>query len=297
MNSTLDTIATYIYDILRTNGATTDLPALQPAFVYRLISNANNEYLRAHRKNGGSEPIAQFKDAGFTLSSETVISSDITTASTSIAVDDLSKFDTSGAFCIWDNNMPDIGFYTGVTAGVGDAGTLTGVTDIGFNHSADCAIHKLYKLPSDFRTFRPSDSYGDGIRFNGIPMRYAEGLPLLGYFSMKENGDDKYLWMPRFASGKISVNYEKEPASLTQPTDTIDVPPEFEMFCVWRVVQILCIPKGDADQLYQIASAEAAKELKDSLMNRNISKYARVKQFNRLRRRPFDFTLYVSQPR
>jgi hypothetical protein len=280
---------------MRTNRSSTDLPALQDSFVYSLIDMANREYLRAFRRGSGSEPLTSSADTGFSLVTDTTLNAAVATTDVTITLTDTTNASsTGGCAVIWENSMtPDVIFYTGKSAT-----QLTGVTGIGFAHSTSTPIQFLYKLPTDFATFRPAELYGDGVQLNGIPMRFREGPPYFGYFSMVDNGDaGRFLWLSRGSSGKCSVLYEKNATTITQSTDIPDCPVDFEWFLVWKAVQYICLPEGDSGELYMIATNEASRILKDALALKDIGKYARARQFPRLRRRQYDPALFLSLPR
>lgn len=279
---------------MRTNGSSTDLPALQDTHIYALIDMANREYLRAFRRGAGSEPLTSSQDTGFSLVTDTTLNAAVATTDTKISLTDTTNASsTGGCIVIWENNMtPDVIFYTGKTAT-----QLTGVTGIGFSHLTAMPVQFLYQLPTDFYTFRPAELYGDGVQLNDIPMRFREGPPYFGYFSMIDTGTNRYLWLYRGSSGKCSVLYEKVATTIASSGDTVDVPVDFEWFLIWKVIQYACLPKGDASELYQVAQKEAGRILRDALMLKDIGKYARGRQFPRLRRRQYDPALFLSFPR
>ncbi len=297
MAYTANDVIGFIGNIMRTNTSSTDLPALQQAFLITLISDSNLRWARMFRKGGGAEPLVFMRETGFTLASETQVSNaaGVLTTDVTVTVQTTAGFGTSiaEAAVFYDQFMPDIFYYTGLTAT-----TFTGVTGIGFAHPQNTIVGPLYKLPSDFKTFRPAELYGDGIQLNGIPMKFMQGPPIAGYFSMVDNGTNKFLWLYRGATGKASVLYEKTSGSIAQPSDTLDVPDEHIFYVVWDVIRTIVIPKegSQPSPLYQIATKEAAQRLQDALNDRNIGRHARVKQFRKLGNYR-DASLFLHVPR
>lgn len=296
MPSTAGTILDHVWKILRTNGSSTDVPALQESFMLTLLSQANMEWLRAHRRGGGSGPLTFLRETGIDLVGDTAIndSDGVETSDTTLTVDSNSFPDSSGVAAIWDDNMPDLFSYTARTST-----TFTGVTGLAFAHEDDDVVQALYKLPTNFKTFRPSDSYQSGVQVNGITYNYREGPPESGYFSLYDDGTSKYLWLPRGTTGSASVFYEKTSTTIDDTDDTVDVPQEHEFFLVWRIVETVTIPKnsGEVTQLHLTAKSEAAKRLKEALTDRNINQHVRVRQFKPYGSIPRDPALYARVPR
>lgn len=279
MASTAETILGHAWNLLRTDGSSTDIPALQEAFMLTLLSQANMEWVRAHRRGGGAQPLVFLRETGFDLIADTNLAEATTVDDTEFVTDDSDDFDASdGALVVWDANMPDICQYTTNTVATE---TFSGVTGLAFAHEDGDTVQALYKLPTTFSRFRPSDGYGDGVLLNGNPLRFMQGPPEAGYFSMYDDGTNKWLWLQRGATGSASVLFEKKSAIIDSTDDTVDVPEESEFFLVWRVVQIATVPKegGVPSQLYLLAKTEANKILQDSLMDRNVGKIVRVRQF------------------
>lgn len=279
MASTAETLLGHAWNFLRTDGNSTDIPALQEAFMLTLLSQANMEWARAHRRGGGAEPLVFLRETGFDLIADTAIADTTTTVGdTEFVVDKSDDFDASdGALVVWDANMPDICQYTTNTVATE---TFSGVTGLAFVHEDGDTVQSLYKLPTTFNKFRPSDGYGDGVLLNGNPLRFMQGPPEAGYFSMYDDGTSKWLWLQRAATGSASVLFEKKSATINSTDDIVDVPEESEFFLVWRVVQMASIPKeGQPTQLYLTAKSEANKILQESLTDRNVGKIVRVRQF------------------
>lgn len=297
-NSTAGTISGHILNILRTQGDTTDIPALQESFLLTLIGQANMEYRRAHRRGAGDSPDDSFRDGGFSLVSDTKIdeSGGLATTDTEFNVDDSSSYNaTGGAIAIWKNNTPDIVFYT-----TNDLSkNFSGVTEIGYAKDDNNVVQKLYKLPSTFKSFTPADEYGDGVQVNNVPLRYRKGEPNLRYFTTRTDGTNTFLWVNRGLTGTINFLSEKTSTVIDDTSDRIDVPPEYEFFVVWRAIETATIPKegSEISNLYVVAVDKANKILKESLLDVNIGDFVRVRQFRRLDRRRYDPSLYQRVPR
>ncbi len=294
-NSTAGTISGYIWNLLREQGDTTDIPALQESFILTLISQANIEYLKAHRRGGGTAPIVLMRDGGFDLVADTALAVATTTETTDFTVDDSSSYDTTnGAFVIWDENLPDVGFYT-----TNDAATaLSGVTDLDFAHEIDDVYQALYKLPTNFSHFIPTEGYGDGMRVNGRPLRFTKGIPRPGYFTYRGDGTNKFVWYIRGLTGSASFIYQKSSATIDSSDDVVDVEPDYEFFLVWRSVQMALIPKeGDVSNLYVQARDEANRLLLESLRDRNVGKHIRPRPFRIPDNRLYDASLNQHVPR
>jgi hypothetical protein len=285
----------YAWNILRTDGSSTDVPALRESFMLTLLSNANLEWLRAHRRGGGALPLAFLRETGFDLVSDTTLNAASTTASTTLTLTSSDDFETSGVGVIWDDNMPDVFPWTG-----NDESTeiLSGISGLAWAHESGDRVQTMYQLPSNFKTFRPNDEYGDGVRINRNPVLFMQGPPSVGHFSMYDDGTNKHLWLPQGTTGQASVFYEKTSSTIDSTDDTVDVPSEYDLFLAWRIVQTAVIPKEGSipSQLYLIAKTEANRLLKESLQDRNIGRHVRVRQFSPYRA-AYDPSLLVRVPR
>lgn len=295
-NSSAGTILGHVWTILRTYGGGTDIPALQQEFLFTLLTQAVYEYERAFRRSG-SEPIVFMKQTGFTLVADTQINqASVTTDDVSFVVDSSNDFElTDGAGVIWDESMSNVFNYTTNTIATE---TFSGVTNISFDHDEDDIVQRLYKLPTNFKTFRPANEYGDGVQVSGVPYYFMEGPPNTGFFSLYDDGTNKFLWLPRGVTGKAAVLYEKTSTVIDSTDDIIDVPPSHEFFLAWRMIQVASIPKEGAQptQLYTVARSEGNKILKDILRDKDVGKYVRVRKFSLLRPTR-DASFYQSVPR
>lgn len=286
-NPTAETIIGLARDLLRSESGS-DVPVIQDAFMLKALSDANLEWLRSFKRGSGTRPTVFLRETGFDLVADTTLSADQATTDVTASLTSAADFDSSGAYCVWDSNMPDVQFNTGKSTN-----TLTGVTNIGFAHESGDPVQKLYKLPSDFKAFRAAENYGDGVRVNGYPYGFMDGPPDDGYFSSYDDGTNKYLWLPRGLSGSASVLYEKTSTSISTLDDTVDVPEDYQFFLVWRLVQFALFGRGDDDATFQRAKAEATKVLREALAERNIGRAFRPATFGLpTSRRYLDATLY-----
>lgn len=272
MATAASTIITRIEGLLGFDSDTIGLPGLEATQLLSLINIAHSEYFETFRKGGGEPPMYMRTEAGGTLASNTALNGAITTSDTSIAVDDGTNAGSSGgAIVVWDNDTPDIIFYTGKSSN-----TLTGVTDIDFAHEDDDAVQLLATLPSDFGDLRQGEGYGDGVNLNGTDYTYTSGTPDGTQFAVIDDGSTQYLWFPDGASGDYHVYYNKRPTTIDGTTDNIDIPdymPKDQWFPVYRVAQRIA-PLLDKDpSLYQI---EADRILGQALKSRYIGKRPRL---------------------
>jgi len=252
-----------------------DVPAVSDDFMISAISDADKELLRAFRGGGGNTPSSIARETGFNLASETAINdvNGVTTASTSITVDSTTGYDSAGAAMFWDKEMFDIFYYTGITAT-----TFTGVTGIQFSHTDNTAIQPLQALPANFKNFRHTEQYGDGVSLNGFPLTYMEGPPLQGKFSMVNDGTTTYLWLFRGSTGTAGVYYDKSGSSITTTGDSVSFYDDSLYFYVWRCIEMCLFGRGEY-QTIQIAKQKGDYVKLDVLKDRNNGRRVRVRQF------------------
>lgn len=254
--------------------AGSDVPAVGDIVMLQAITDADKELYRAHRRGGGNTPQDRALETGFTLISETAIddSSGITSASTSITADSNSFIDSAGASVVWDADMPDIFYYTSKTSTV-----FSGVTGIAFDHEDNDAIQPLYKLPSNFRSFRRSEEYGDGVQLNGVPLRHTDGPPNQNQFSLVDDGTSKYLWLPRQVTGDASVLFDKTSNTIDSTDDLVSFGQDWLFFYAWRAIELSLFGRGDYEIIaFAKQKGDAAKL--DNLKDRNVGRMVRVRQ-------------------
>lgn len=272
-NPTAETIIGHIRTLIREEEGS-DVPAIGNDFLFAVLTNIDYEIRRAYRRGGGNVPVAIHKDTGFTVISDTNLAEDVTSATTDFDVDDSSSAESSGAFAIWDEDMPDVGFYTGNAAN-----NLTGVTGIGFDHEDNDALQFLYALPSDFKDFYRTDEYPNGVKLNSDPLFYTDSPPVPSKFTIRDNGT-KYLWVPRSSSGDISVLYEKTTDTIDSLDDRVGFSEEWLFFYVWKGIEKALFGRGDFG-IVATATEEARKIKLDILTSRNVGRRVRVRPLSR----------------
>lgn len=278
-NPTASSIIDLARNLLREDSGS-DVPVIGDTFLLTAISDGNLKWARRFR-SGGVAPIVFQRETGFDLVADTQLNEPggITTSDNEIIVDNSDNFDTTnGAFVIWDDNLPDLISYTTNTVATE---TFTGVTNIGFAHEDNDVVQKLYKLPTNFGQFREAPGYGDGVRLNGSGLRFTGGPPDPGFFSMYDDGTNKFLWLPRGASNSASIWYDKNSTTIDSTDDTVDLPEEAQMFLVWHALS-LCYVGREQDYGKMIAAKnEANSVLQEFLNDRNFREKIYSRPFNR----------------
>lgn len=278
-NPTALTIIGLARDLLRSDSGS-DVPVIGDSFMLSGLSDANLKWVRAFRKSG-EPPVDFFRETGFDLVADTAVnqSAGIATTDTSFVVDDSDDFEaTSGALVIWDDNMPDVVSYTTNTVATE---TFSGVTGLAFAHEDNDIVQALYKLPTNFGSFREAPTWGDGVLVNGIPHKFIQGPPPSGHFSMYDDGTNKFLWLPRDNTGSASVLYNKVSATIDSTDDTVDVPDEYKFFLVWHLVAFAFIGRSGEAEKMLFAQNESNKLLQEALDDRNTGKKIRTRSFAR----------------
>jgi hypothetical protein len=279
MASTASDIISHARSLLRADDGS-DVPAIGDEFMLKALSDANMEWARAFRRGGGTQPIVFMREGGFSIASDTQVNeaSGILTTDTEFTVDSSTSFDSSGVVAVWTDGMADLIPYTG-----NSSNTFTGVTQIGFAHDDNDTVQKLYKLTglTSFGRLRASEEYGDGVQVDGTPYYFREATPDRQYFTIYDDGTDKWLWLPKGLTGTIAVLYEKASATINDLADTVDVPTEFDFFLIWRLVQFGTFGRQDSLENHALAKAEANKVLNEALSDRNIGKGVQARRIQR----------------
>ena len=252
-----------------------DVPTIGEPFLILAIAEVDREAQRAFRKSGGNVPVDRALEFGPTLVADTQVdnSSGITTADVTVTVDSTSGFDTAGAAAFWTKDMPDPFFYTSKSSTV-----FSGVTGIGAPHGDNDAVQALYALPSNIGKFRRSEDYGDGVQLNGSPLRYMDGPPRPGYFSMRDDGTTKYLWLYKGSTGDVSVFFDKDSNTIDSVDDLISLPDDWQFFYAWRAIEMSLFGRGDYS-IIPLAKANADRIKLDLLKDRNVGRMVRVRQY------------------
>lgn len=266
----------------------TDVPVAQDAFLYEAINDGQNKWLDAFQQ-GGEDQVSSQRETGFDLIADTTLdeASGITSSDTEFTVtDDSSDYAaSSGALLIWDDNMPDFVNYTTYTSGTK---TFSGVTGIAFDHEDDDAVQNLYKLPTNFGSFRESANWGDGVLVNGIPHKYVNGIPPPAYFSLYDDGTNKFLVLPRGLTGSASVLFNAAYTTIDSSDDTVAIPDRWKFYLIWHCIAFCYMGRGDEADKMQFAQAKSEEILSRALRNRNTGKKIRTRPFGRTLR---DYTV------
>jgi len=269
---TSETVLDTATGILKIDRTGIGIAGLESTQLLRVLNKANADWIEAHNKGGGEPPEYMQAEGGGTLVSDTTLDGAVAVADTTIDLTDATDFNSSGAFVVYDNEMPDVVFNTGKTSN-----QLTGVTGIGFPHSDKDRVVKLYALNTNFRSLRQQDGYRDGVRVEGSEYRFATGDPLGGQFTIVDNAGTKYIWFPRGSSGDYSIIYNKLSASIDDESVSIDIPdtePENQWFVIWKVVsygrEVLGVEGID------LAESRASKILADQMKKRTSGKRVKL---------------------
>lgn len=253
--------------ITKIDSSSIGLAGLEQAMLLRVIDKANREYYNKFTIGGGEPHSSRTAETGGDLAADTTLNGAVTSASTSIILDSVTGYATSGAGIIWKDSQPDFVEYAGISTL-----TLTGATGIGYDHDDEEAFSVLYALPSNFESFRSADDSPDGVTVNGVPYTFVSGIPTGNNFSVYDNGTTKYLIFPKGLSGTYSCRYNKGATSISVPASTLDVPVDDEDFVIYRVVEhiyrILNVDPNKVVEARQIAN----KCVLDALKRRNVGK-------------------------
>jgi len=266
-NSTAATLLTYIQGITKIDITSIGLPGVEQAMMLNVIDKANREYYQKFTLGGGEPRTDRTAETGGTLAADTTLNGAITTASTSIVLDSVTGYPTSGAGMVWQSLSPDFIEYTNISSL-----TLTGVTGIDYSHDDNSAFTILYALPTNFDSFRSADDSQDGVTVNGVPYTFTSGIPTSNQFSVYDNGTTKYLVFPKGLSGDYFVRYNKGPTSITSTSTVVDVPIGDEDFIVYRGVEHVFRTIGADPNKIIDARRMADKQLLDALKTRNVGK-------------------------
>lgn len=282
-NSLASAIITDCEAITKIDTSSIGLAGLESTMLLRIIDKANREYYNKFQTGGGEPRSDRTAETGGTIYADTTLNGAVTSASTSVILDSVTGYATSGAGVIWDNTEPDFIEYTGITTL-----TLTGVTGIGYSHEDEDAFTVLYALPSNFESFRSTDDSPDGVFVNGVPYTFVSGIPTGNHFSIYDNGTTKYIFFPRGMTGDYSIRYNKGATSIATAATTIDVPVEDEDFVIYRVVEhmyrVLNVDPNKVVEARQIAN----KCVLDALKRRNVGKRLKTG-------RPWGMRSYLSE--
>lgn len=271
-NPAVETIVGIARNLLRAE-AGSDLPVITDAFMVQAVAEADREALRAFRKGGGNTPVEKALEFGPTLVSDTAANGAIASGAVTVTVDSTTGFDSAGAGAVWTKNMPDVFFYTSLSATI-----FSGVTGIGMPHSDNDAVQALYALPSNFGKFRRAEGYGDGVQLNGVGLTFMDGFPFPGHFSMRDDGTTKYLWLPQGSTGDVSVLFDKDSNTIDSTDDLISLPEDWQFFYAWRAIELSLFGRGDY-AIIPLAKANGDRIKLDLLKDRNVGRRVRVRTY------------------
>lgn len=267
MASTASQIITDAEGITKIDTSSIGLAGLESTMLLRIIDKANREYYNKFQIGGGEPKSDRTAETGGTIYADTTLDGAVTSVSTTVVLDSVTGYATSGVGVIWDNTEPDFIEYTGISTL-----TLTGVTGIGYSHEDADAFSVLYALPSNFESFRSTNDSPDGVFVNGVPYTFVTGIPTGNHFSIYDNGTTKYIFFPRGMTGDYSIRYNKGATSITATGTTIDVPTEDEDFVIFRVVEhIYRVLNVDYNKVIE-ARQLADKSILNALKRRNVGK-------------------------
>ncbi len=271
--------------------AFSDIPAIGDTVMLQGVAKADRDALQALRRGGGNTPVSQGLEGGNTLASNTAVNnaSGVLKTDVTVTVDSTSGYDSAGAAAIWTKDMPDVFYYTSISAT-----QFLGVTGLGFAHADNDVVQPLYALPSNFGNFRKSEDYGDGAQVNGDSMKYIDGVPQVGQFSKKDDGTTKYLWLYLGATGTCSYLFDKDSNTIDSTDDLISLPEDWLYFYAWTVIALCLFGRGDYE-LVNMAKAEAKEELLAQLKDRNIGRSPRIRKYGRVGTDDFSYSLALRE--
>ncbi len=265
--STAAQIISDIEAITKIDTSSIGLAGAETTMLLRVIDKANREYYNKFQLGGGEPRSDRTAETGGTIIAGTTLNGAITSASTSIILDAVTSFPSSGAGIVWDNTDPDFIEYTAISTL-----TLTGVTGIGYSHEDNDYFSVVYALPSNFESFRSFHDSDEGVMVDGVPYRFTTGTPIGNKFAIYDNGTTKYMFFPRGLTGDYSVRYNKGATSISAVGTSIDVPVEDENFVVYRGVEhIYRLLNVDEDKKVEARNI-ADQVLLDALKRRNVGK-------------------------
>ena len=280
MPSTADALITFAENITKVDRATIGVPGLEETMLLAVVDRENEKYLNNHIKVGGEPPETLRREVGFDLVADTNLTAAVATTDIIVVVTDSSNFPVSGAFVIWDAEMPDITFHTGNDL----LTTFSGVTSIGFSHEIGDRVQRVYQLPADFESVRSTHRAHDGVLLNGFPVSYSSAFPRGNTFNIIDNGTNQFIWFSQGVSNDAFMWYNASPTNITLTTDVVDVPFRDEYYIVWGLVEhireVLQRPVQDIRE----ARLKANEIMLDALKRRNVGKRVRTARMPRFSR-------------
>lgn len=273
--ATAQTILDLAWNQLRVSGSDTDVPGLQETTMLAWLNHCNAEWKRTFRRGAGEPPRLFAKETAVDIKAATTLDEDVATSDVSFDLASASDFDSSGAFVVYDDGMPDIIEYTGKSSN-----TISGATGIDWGHEDGDRVIKLYALPSNFHSIRSTPECRDGVQVNNTPYFFVPDDPKGAQYAIYDNGTTKYLWLPQGLSGSARIFYNKSSTTIDETSDSVDVPAEYEWFLVCRLVAHGYRARGDQPGLDVPFDQMADKILREAQAEKNTAKIARTRPIN-----------------
>jgi len=274
--ATTENIVTLTRNLLREED-TSDVPVVSDSFLYEAIMDAQGKWEDAFNTGGENEP-RDVVPYGFDIASDTTLDGAVSADATTFTLTaNNSSASTNSAMLLWNDNNP---YFVSYTAYDSSTKIVTGASNIVIGFDDDDDVQRLYKLPSNFQSFRESPLYGDGVRVNGAPYRYVDTVPYSGgYFSKFEDSNGVYIVLPKGLTGTMAVLYNKAYTTINSSDDVISVPDKYKFFVVYHVVGMCFL---DIDPKRSTQFEKKAYEILDrALQTRNTNKKIRTRPFNR----------------
>lgn len=274
--ATTENIVTLTRNLLREED-TSDVPVVSDDFLYEAIMDGQSKWEDAFNI-GGESAISEQVPYGYDLASDTTLDGDVSANATTFTLSaNNSSASTNSAMLLWNDNNP---YFVSYTAYDSSTKIVTGASNVVVGFDDGDTVQRLYKLPSNFQSFRESPLYGDGVRVNGTPYRYTDTVPYSGgYFSMYEDDNGKYIVLPKGLTGSMSVLYNRAYTTINSADDVVSVPDKHKFFLVYHCVAMCFL---DVDQA-KVDKFEAKSEriLNRALATRNTNKKIRTRPLSR----------------
>jgi len=276
-NKTISDAYGMAQDLLKFEGSTVGIPALEEARTIQFASDLNEQYFRAFWDRGLNAPEYMRKEKGYTAVAETALAANVLAAATTFTIDSSSALDTSGAGVIWKAYQFDTFTFTG-----NSSGTVTGASGIDFAHADGEGVGKLYALPADYGNPRKGlDAYGaphDGVRVDGAGYRKGDEPGARAFAIWQDSSQNLYLWLPRYVTGDVLVTYDKKPTTLSSvnsTTGTLDITGTDYWYVVYGLLSFFRQTQ-DEDYVPQKEEIKMQQILVKALARRSIGKQLSV---------------------
>lgn len=267
--STASEIIAFACDIVGVQTSTIGVPGAEIPRLLKVLDGFNSDFIRSSYSKGSGVWSWMRKEIGYDIVPDTVTNQGLITEgmliggifpltySSSVAsigsdtdqltLTSVSGWGESGAgvlwytgtststyYTNWQGATPDRFTYTGI-----NGSSLTGVTGISFNYTANISCQYLYKLPSDFGRLSVIPGRNAGVTISGILYPYDASIPYSNTCSLIEEDGSSYIWLPRNMTGRLYVQYDKAPTQITSETQSVDVPSEYEDYLIYKLAEHL----------------------------------------------------------